>query len=185
MKNFLLFSAFVLSIASCTSSSQEVEKENSKYTFGKIKWENEWIERDTSFSNYPCTIDSTILTFFHNWNDSLTYNFKNIPDTSLANINHGIGRWLRNNYGLWSRTCLVDFFWKKGIFHPDDISAIILTSYHRFLNDKPLDIDGQVKMYQSFWKNEMDIVYRIEDSSNWEFPPSMWDFGMTIYSHDE
>jgi hypothetical protein len=36
-------------------------------------------------------------------------------------------------------------------------------------------------MFKSFWKNEMDIEYKLEDSLSWEFPPSLWDFGITKY----
>ena len=130
---------------------------------------------------YPCTIDSTILVFFHTWDDSITYSFKNIPDSMLANINHGTGQWLRNSYGLWGRTCLVEYFREMGIFHPDDISAILLTSFHRFLNGQELDVEQQVEMYKAFWKYERGMEYRLEDSLSWRFPPSMWDYGMTVY----
>ena len=44
-----------------------------------------------------------------------------------------------------------------------------------------MDVGQQVEMYKTFWKNEMDIEYRLEDSLSWEFHPSMWDFGMTKY----
>ena len=163
------------------TQTDKCKKSNPNYSFATIKWDGKWITRDTTKWKYPCTIDSTILMFFHTWNDSITLKFKNIPDSLLAGVNHGLGRWLRNSYGLWSKTCLVKYFWDMGIVHPDDISAILLTSYHRFLNGKELKVKEQVKMYKVFWKEEMDIEYKLEDSLEWEFPPSMWDFGMTIY----
>ena len=180
MKRYFVYLSILLFLIGCGNVNKK-EIVNPNYSFGTIQWKGDWIKRDTSYSKYPCTVDSTILAFFHSWDDSLTFKIKNIPDSTLADINHGLGRWLRNNYGLWSRTCLVDHFWTLEIFHPDDISAILLTSYHRFLNGKELKIEEQANMYKSFWKNERDIVYKLEDSLKWEFPPSMWDFGMTIY----
>lgn len=181
IQNIILILLGMSILFGCSNKTQKEVKPNPNYSFGTINWNGEWIKKDTTNLDYPCTIDSTILVFFHTWDDSITYEFKTIPDSTLANINHGTGMWLRNNYGLWNRTCLVEYFWELGIFHPDDISAIILTSYHRFLNGKELKIEEQVNMYKSFWKNEMNIEYKLEDSLKWEFPPSMWDFGMTKY----
>jgi len=165
----------------CSNKISQKEISNPNYSFGTIHWNGKWIKKDTTNLKYPCTLDSIILVFFHTWDDSTTYEFKNFPDSILANLNHETGMWLRNSYGLWSRTCLVEYFWELGIFHPDDISAIVLTCYHRFLNGKELKVDEQVEMFKSFWKNEMDIEYKLEDSLSWEFPPSLWDFGITKY----
>ena len=172
----------VLFIYSCSNNNgQKMTQQDTNYVFGKLKWEGKWITRDTTNLKYPCTLESTILTFFKTWDDSVTYEFKNIPDSNLANINHGTGMWLRNNYGLWGRTCVVHYFWDKGIFHPDDMSAILLTSYHRYLNAKPINVEEQIKMYKAFWKNEMHVEYKIADSAKWDFGPSMWDMGISNY----
>lgn len=182
---FYLLSIFlgILLLNGCADKQKQEVASNPNYSFGTINWNGEWIKRDTAELEYPCTIDSTILTFFHTWEDSITYEFKNFPDTLLATLNHQTGMWLRNSYGLWTRTCLVEHFWTMGIFHPDDISAILLTSYHRFLNGKELEVEKQIEMYKSFWKNEMDLVYKLEDSLSWDFPPSLWDLGITIYEN--
>jgi len=185
IKHLIIISGFIFLLFSC-SNKKEISSNHKEinYTFGKLKWQGEWIEKDTTNLKYPCTLDSAILVFFNTWDDSTTLKFKEIPDSNLAMINHSFGMWLRNSYGLWYRTCLVDYFWDKGIFHPDDISAILLTSHHRYLNAIPINLDEQVSMYKLFWKDEMGIEYKIEDSASWEFPPSMWDFGITSYQED-
>ena len=66
----------------------------------------------------------------------------------------GLGLWMRNNWGLWGRSRLNQHFHGIGIFHPDDMSGLILTSYHRHLNQEPIRLEEQIKYYQDYWKNE-------------------------------
>jgi hypothetical protein len=80
--------------------------------------------------------------------------FKNLPkDKAMAGAHFGLGMWLRNNWGLWVGSRLSVYFNNMGIKHPDDMSGIILTSYHRFLNDRDIDLDSQVLHYKDYWKN--------------------------------
>jgi len=68
---------------------------------------------------------------------------------------NSLGRWLRNNWGLWKREGpLYEWFVCLGLHHPDDMSGLILTSFWRHLNGKPLDIDSQVASYQKYWERE-------------------------------
>ncbi len=61
----------------------------------------------------------------------------------------GLGMWMRNNWGLWGGSRLAEWFSERGLMiHPDTMSGIILTSFWRHLNNKPIDIDGQLKPYQ-------------------------------------
>lgn len=46
---------------------------------------------------------------------------------------HGLGTWLRNNWGLWGGSRLQKYFTDKGIRHPDDMSSIILYFYWDWL----------------------------------------------------
>ncbi len=68
---------------------------------------------------------------------------------------HSLGRWLRNNWGFWKKEGkLYDWLVGLGLHHPDDMSGVVLTSFWRHMNDTPLDIEGQVKRYVDYWKNE-------------------------------
>ena len=59
---------------------------------------------------------------------------------------------MRNDWGLWGGSPLARYFNRLGVFHPDDISGIILTSFWRHLNGRPIKLDEQVKHYQDYWK---------------------------------
>ncbi len=61
--------------------------------------------------------------------------------------------WIRNNWIRGGRdTNLVKYFNKLGIYSPDDMSVMIITSLHRKLNHKPLNINEQVEDDKASWK---------------------------------
>jgi hypothetical protein len=59
---------------------------------------------------------------------------------------------MRNNWGLWRGSRLSKYFNSLGIFHPDDMSGIILTGYCRQLNGLDIRLSDQIKQYQKYWK---------------------------------
>ena len=75
-------------------------------------------------------------------------------EDGMIEYHFGLGMWMRNNWGLWSGSRLAQYFNQIGIQHPDDMSGIILDSYWRKLHGKPIDLEGQVRYYQDYWKNE-------------------------------
>lgn len=59
-------------------------------------------------------------------------NFNNRDET--IKLHHGLGTWLRNNWGLWGGSRLQKFFLERGLKHPDDMSAAILKYYYDYLH---------------------------------------------------
>ena len=58
------------------------------------------------------------------------------------------------NYWLRHHSRLGQYFRQLGIDEYDDMSGIILDSYWRQLHGKPIDLNGQVRYYQDYWKKE-------------------------------
>jgi len=50
----------------------------------------------------------------------------------------GLGLWMRNNWGLWGDSPLARWFQARGIDHADAMSGIILDSFWRHLNGRPI-----------------------------------------------
>jgi hypothetical protein len=73
-------------------------------------------------------------------------------EEDMVKYHHGLGTWMRNKWGLWKGSRLSKWFNDKGIRHPDDMSGIILDSFWRHLNEKPIKLDEQIKHYQDYWK---------------------------------
>ncbi len=44
---------------------------------------------------------------------------------------HGLGMWIRNNWGLWGGSRLQRYFFDKNVNHPDDMSDEILKAYYK------------------------------------------------------
>jgi hypothetical protein len=77
---------------------------------------------------------------------------KSGPEKDMIKYHFGLGTWMRNNWGLWAGSRLREYFKKLGLAHPDDMSSVVLNSFWRHLNGKPLKVDEQVKYYQEYWK---------------------------------
>ncbi len=74
---------------------------------------------------------------------------------NMVSYHFGLGAWMRNNWGLWGSgdSHLRGYFHELGIFHPDDMSGIILDSYWHHLNDKEFDLQKEVDFYIQYWEN--------------------------------
>ena len=59
-----------------------------------------------------------------------------------------IGMGIRNEWIRSGNPELVTFFLEKGVKHPDDMSAMILTSYYRHLLGKEIDLERQISAYK-------------------------------------
>lgn len=103
----------------------------------------------------PKDLDDCFLQLDSFWNDSIKNDIKaNSENDFLTESHFGIGRWIRNNWGLWGEkgSRLSKYFNEKGAYHPDDISSVILTSYYRHLQNKPIELEKQISYYDFYWK---------------------------------
>jgi hypothetical protein len=63
-------------------------------------------------------------------------------------LHDSLGLWIRNNWGLYDKGALYQDLAKRGLRYPDDMSALVLTSWWRRIHGRPLDVAGQVKVFQ-------------------------------------
>lgn len=81
-------------------------------------------------------------------------NIKAGTEDDIIRYHFSLGMWMRNNWKLWGGSRLATWFNTQGIEHPDDMSGIILDSFWRHINQKPIKLDEQVKYYQEYWKEQ-------------------------------
>jgi hypothetical protein len=87
------------------------------------------------------------------WPDSTKTKVRQWTEEEFSGRVHlGFGMWMRNNWQLWSGSRLSKYFNSYGIYHPDDMSGIILDSYHRYLNNKAIQFDEQIKFCKDYWE---------------------------------
>jgi uncharacterized protein DUF6794 len=74
---------------------------------------------------------------------------------------HGFGTNIRNSWKLWwqkswneEKPKIVQYFNDLGIYHADDMSGIIMTSFHRKQADKEVNLPGQIEKYKKHWKEQ-------------------------------
>nr|WP_294943727.1 DUF6794 domain-containing protein [uncultured Mucilaginibacter sp.] len=98
----------------------------------------------------------------NDWSIVRKTHFKNLSESEATASEHfGMGLWIRNTWIRGNRNPpLVKYFHSIRLHNPDDISSLILLSYHRRLNNKPLDIKAQVDEYASYWEKISDCETR-------------------------
>lgn len=78
---------------------------------------------------------------------------KCLPDGEFStNVHMGLGRHLRNEWGLWGSKNLTKNLYAMGMLHPDDMTGVILTSYQRRIKGEDIRLEEQLKYYQDFWR---------------------------------
>ena len=75
-----------------------------------------------------------------------------LEEVAIAKVHLTSGMNMRNNWNLWGENKLTKWFNNMGVYHADDMSGIIYTSLHRKLNNKDIDIEGQIEEYRKHWK---------------------------------
>jgi len=132
---------------------------SSSYQASKRLDEDKYILKPTldySFSPFwvyiPSDLEDALRELQKMMQPSFVQEFKETPEELLPRYHRGLGRWIRTYWGLWKGSRLSEYFNRLGITHSDDMSAIILRSFHRSLRDEALQLDQQVQYYQAYWK---------------------------------
>ncbi|MDH6354984.1 hypothetical protein M2132_001321 [Dysgonomonas sp. PH5-45] len=97
------------------------------------------------------------------WPDSVKQEVKNMSEEDFsARAHFGFGMWMRNNWALWHGSRFSKYFEDFGIFHPDDMSGIILDSYCRYLRGADIKLDEQILYYKNYWEK-----VKKDDDAEW------------------
>jgi hypothetical protein len=76
---------------------------------------------------------------------------KTLSEDDVIGLHRTLGQRLRNDLKLWYKSEVAKWFNSLGIAHADDMSGIILKSFHRKFNDKPINLEEQVQYYKDWW----------------------------------
>lgn len=96
-----------------------------------------------------------VLEYFDKYLDEKNKQLLKDNDPTVFHLSSGMN--IRNFLGLWEDNLLTNWFKSLGIFHPDDMSHIILTSLKRKLLNQDIDLDNQIKYIENYWKKEESI----------------------------
>ena len=110
--------------------------------FGQIKNIDMKKEKPKNLTECLQMLDKTLKKEDKDYIKTLT------EDEFFMESHFTIGMGIRNEWIRSGNPELVTFFLDQGVKHPDDMSAMILTSYHRHLLGKEIDLEGQISAYK-------------------------------------
>lgn len=99
----------------------------------------------------PKDLNEAINILYFHLNNELDSIARTPINEYIKTEQFGLGRFLRNEWNLNSGSELQIWFNQIGINHSEDMSNIILTSFHRKLNNIPIDLDGQINTFKIYW----------------------------------
>ncbi|MCO6511349.1 MAG: hypothetical protein J5I65_11220 [Aridibacter famidurans] len=108
---------------------KEIEVEAEKKRFEERQ------KADTIDGRYiPADLGESMLELDKILTEADKAEFRSLPNRDETIKYHfGLGMWLRNNWHLWGGSRLQKYFFDLGVFHPDDMSGIILEHYYEWL----------------------------------------------------
>ncbi len=109
-------------------------------------------EQEQEVTYIPKDLEDSFVELKKILDPKLIEDIENMKEEVISGMHHGLGRHLRNNWGLWNDSVLAKWFNEKGIHHADDMSGIILDSFWRHLHSEPIKLDEQIKFYQYYWE---------------------------------
>lgn len=115
----------------------------------------------------PESLDDALNYMDYSWKKVDKLKFKSEKEQSaVTNLHFGYGMFIRNVWLRHGNPKLEKSFADIGIYALDDISSIILTSFHRKLNKKEIKLEEQIKPYKEYWEK---IRKENEEEYNEEF----------------
>lgn len=119
-----------------------------------INWITNWWNDQPQENNIPSDLS-----------EALDWLEEHVPEDEQRDIANGdlsasrghfrIGRWMRNNWGLWQKNSeLYDYFVDLGIRHPDDMTGIILDAFDARLRGENFSLKSRVEHYRSHWEKQ-------------------------------
>ena len=71
--------------------------------------------------------------------------FKSAPEDSIRRKLHfGFGRWIMTNWGLEEGSRISHYLKMQGVSRPDDMVRLIIVTWHRKLNNRPLELEKEL-----------------------------------------
>jgi hypothetical protein len=81
--------------------------------------------------------------------DGAKIKFTNAPEDIIATKLHfGLGRWISVYWNFTEGSRYVEYLRQLGLADHDHMIQFTIVSYHRYKNNRPLDIEGQIEVYK-------------------------------------
>lgn len=103
----------------------------------------------------PSSLTEALDSLEHELSPAQLAYIRDSASEDMGAVHMSLGLGIRNTWGLWAHSRLAQYFDSIGVYHPDDMSGIVLTSLWRRLHERPINLDQQVRDAQMYWRYAM------------------------------
>lgn len=100
----------------------------------------------------PQTIEEVIPAFDKLLNEKDKQDLINSKEDDLITYHNDLGRYIRNNWGLWTKGTLFVVMSELGFTHPDDMSQSLIREYWNVKNGHPSMLMEDMQKYKEYWE---------------------------------
>ncbi len=143
----LIFSAFALCSCHDSRDDESVSKQQDSHA--------ERVEE------LPPAFDKLVTAIVENMNDDKKKEIVDAPMAEMMVDHFGAGLALRNGELNQTNSKVRKYLIRRGIFHRDDLSSIVLLSAVRRVRGEPIELNGQIAEYRKYWQ-ELDEIAPLE-----------------------
>jgi hypothetical protein len=102
----------------------------------------------------PKNLEDALLELDKRMEADAMETFKNLSEEEAhRKAFFSFGRWIMVKWGMEDGSRLTEYFWQQQIGVVEDMTRIIMISYHRKLNQKPLDTES---LFETFRKKRQE-----------------------------
>lgn len=100
----------------------------------------------------PTTLDEAIAAFAKILNNGEVAQVVSMAEDDLITLHHGLGTFIRNNWGLWDENSpLYNHMRSLGFLHADDMSMSLIREFWNRANKKPSQLAEEIAEYKDYW----------------------------------
>jgi hypothetical protein len=99
----------------------------------------------------PNNIDEAMTALMETLSPEDQLAITRMTEDEVGSLHHGLGQWIRNNWGLWSGGALQEHMMSLGFTHADDMSGSLLREFWARMNHLPSKMAEEIEEYKKFW----------------------------------
>ncbi len=97
----------------------------------------------------PSTMKEAFRELINLSSESSLDNFRAGEEKLVAKRLHfGLGKWISAKWNFYEGSRFTKYLNELGVSYPDDMITFTIVSFHRFLNQRPLELEERAAVYQ-------------------------------------
>lgn len=117
----------------------------------------------------PRTLEECFVQFNRELTPTQRDIFKNTKESGIGK--YGGGSFITDSmmshvYAHWGRSALLKWFAERGVSDPRDVTDIVLVSYWRYLNGKPLNLEENISEHKAWWNRSRMLFHENRPAPN-------------------